>query len=92
MSVVKNINKFKSFITKNGVGSNDVVSDSVRSYLTYIKQTAKHTQIEINSDSLNSSSDIDDFVQELKLSGKVSKKTITNYTSAMKQYVKMVNS
>lgn len=92
MSVVKNINKFKSFITKNGVGSNDVVSDSVRSYLTYIKQTAKHTQIEINSDSLNSSSDIDDFVQELKLSGKVSKKTITNYTSAMKQYVEMVNS
>lgn len=92
MSLVKNINKFKTFITENGVGSNDVVSDSVRSYLTYIKQTAKHTQLEINSDSLNSESDIDDFVRELRLSGKVSKKTISNYTSAMKQYVDMVNS
>ena len=92
MSTVKKIKEFQEYITEDGVGRNDVVSDSHRSYLTYLKQTAKHTQLEINPDSLKSDSDINDFVNELKLSGKVSKKTVSNYTSAMKKYVEMVNS
>lgn len=91
MSKVKNQQEFREYLINNGVGQNDRVSDSVTSYMSYIKHVAKHTQMDVTPESLKNQDDIKLFVDELYLSGKVSKKTIDNYISAMKQYVSMVS-
>jgi site-specific recombinase XerD len=90
MSIVKNLKGFKDYITINGVGQNDKVANSVNSYVSYIKHVAEHSGVDVTSDSLKNDEDINYFISELKISGKVSNKTIKNYVSAMKQYVKMV--
>ncbi len=81
--------EYISYITQRGVGSNDKVADSVRSYVSYLNSVQKHLGVEIGPKSLSCASDIERLSR--MLSGKVSDKTIGNYVSAMKQYVSMVN-
>jgi len=80
--------KYKQFIKQQGVGSNDKVADSVKSYLSYLRSVCRHLNINISANNLRSEHDIQHF--SLRLKGKVSEKTISNYGSAMKQYIKMV--
>jgi hypothetical protein len=89
---VKRLEDYKRFIKQHGVGDNDKISDSVRSYVIYLKRSSKHSSLDINPESLNHQEDIDKFVDKIKLSGVVSTKTINNYKSAMKLYVAMVAS
>ena len=79
---------FRTYIEQKGVGSQDRVSDSVKSYIYYINCVSKHSGINIGPATLASDIDVQNLVQKIK--GKVSKKTIQNYKSAMNQYVSMV--
>ena len=74
-----------------GVGDNDVAGDSVKSYLSSMRQIAKHSGFDITSTTLRNSSDIEKFANQISKNGEVSEKTIKNYISAMKQYVAMVS-
>lgn len=80
--------KFEEYIRAEGVGQNDRVADSVKSYVSYLNSVARHLNIEVSPSSLRTSENIQNIC--LKLAGKVSEKTINNYKSAMKQYVAMV--
>lgn len=82
---------YQQFIQDQGVGKNDNVADSIQSYISYLKSISKHLDIEINSQTLSSEADIAILSTKLFKLGVVSDKTIKNYGSAMKQYVKMLH-
>ncbi len=80
--------KFEEYIRAEGVGQNDKVADSVKSYVSYLNSVSRHLDIEVSPASLRTPENIQSIC--LKLAGKVSKKTINNYSSAMRQYIAMV--
>ncbi|KZY75824.1 hypothetical protein A3740_25705 [Oleiphilus sp. HI0068] len=83
--------KYEKYIKEQGVGSNDNVADSVKSYISYLNSVQKHLDIMINENTLSSDSDIRKITSKLSEANKVSNKTINNYRSAMRQYVAMVS-
>lgn len=86
--MIKFEKEYEYFIEKNGVGSNDIVASSIKSYISYLNSVSRHLKITIAPETLRTMLDIETLSSQLK--GKVSDKTIKNYGSAMKQYVKMV--
>jgi hypothetical protein len=86
--MIVNEAKYIDWITKNGVGQNDIVSSSILSYVSYLNSVSKIINQDISEFTLNSESSIDLIVN--KIQGKRSQKTINNYKSAMRQYVRMV--
>ena len=86
--MIVNEAKYIDWITKNGVGQNDVVSSSISSYVLYLNSVSRIINQDISEFTLNSESSIDVIVN--KIQGKRSQKTINNYKSAMRQYVRMV--
>ena len=82
--------KYQTYIKTEGVGSNDKVADSIKSYISYLTSVSRHLNITISPKTLSSEIDIVNISNKLK--GKVSDKTIKNYGSAMRQYVSMVKS
>ncbi|MDA8945554.1 hypothetical protein N9H12_00600 [Flavobacteriales bacterium] len=86
--MIVNEAKYIDWITKNGVGQNDVVSSSISSYVSYLNSVSRIINQDISEFTLNSESSIDVIVN--KIQGKRSQKTINNYKSAMRQYVRMV--
>ena len=83
-------NRFEAFIKANGVGSNDRVADSVKSYISYLNSVQKHLDISIGPKNLSTEVDIVNISENLKKKTSLSPKTIKNYGSAMRQYVAMV--
>ena len=81
-------NEYENFIVKNGVGSNDKVASSIKSYISYLNSVGRHLKITVSPKTLKNMHDVETLSSQLK--GKVSDKTITNYGSAMKQYIAMV--
>jgi len=82
--------KYRSYIKARGVGSNDRVGDSIKSYISYLNSVSRHLNITVGPKTLSSERDIANLSNKLKR--KVSDKSIKNYGSAMRQYVSMVNS
>jgi len=82
-------NKYEEFIIENGVGANDVVADSVKSYISYLNSVSNHLEITVSPLTLSSENDIQNLAAQLE--GKVSAKTIKNYRSAMAQYINMIS-
>ena len=82
--------EYQSYIKSKGVGSNDKVADSIKSYISYLNSVSKYLNITITPKTLRTETDIEEISKKLK--GKVSEKTIKNYGSAMKQYISMVQS
>ncbi|MCI5162924.1 MAG: hypothetical protein D3917_13090 [Candidatus Electrothrix sp. AX5] len=80
--------QYEEFIKQKGVGSNDVVADSVKSYVSYLNSVSRYLEITVGPSTLASDADIQNIAKNLK--GKVHDKTINNYKSAMKRYVEMV--
>lgn len=80
--------KFEEFIRAEGVGRNDKVADSVKSYVSYLNSVSRHLSIEVTPSTIKTPENIQNIC--LKLSGRVSEKTIHNYKSAMRQYIAMV--
>jgi len=89
--MIEQLNEFESYIISKGVGSNDRVSDSVKSYISYLNGVSRHLGININPRTLSLESDVIILAKHLSEGRKVSEKTIKNYKSAMKQYIQMVH-
>ncbi|MDD3008302.1 MAG: site-specific integrase [Arcobacter sp.] len=87
--MVDKIELFEKYIIKQGIGSKDKVANSVKSYVSYLNSVSKYLNQDINYLVLNTNEDIENI--SIKLKGKVSDKTIKNYKSAMKHYIKMNN-
>lgn len=84
--------KYVAYIKANGVGSNDKVADSCKSYISYLNSVQKHLGISISASTLSREVDIVNISEKLKKQTTLSDKTIKNYGSAMKQYVSLVAS
>ena len=83
--------KYQSFIKSKGVGANDKVADSVKSYVSYLESVSRHLNITISPRTLSSEIDIENISKKLKRK-KVAEKSIKNYGSAMRQYINLVKS
>ncbi len=79
---------FLDFIACQGVGSKDLVASSSESYISYLNSVAKLIGSDIAPAMLRTESDVRNIAS--RISGKRKEKTISNYCSAMRQYVAMV--
>lgn len=80
---------YQAYITEKKVGSNDKVADSVKSYISYLDGVTKHTGIDITRKTLSTEKQLDTLSGQCE--GKVEKRTISNYRTAMRHYVNFVN-
>lgn len=90
--MIQHQEKYVIYIKANGVGSNDKVADSCKSYISYLNSVQKHLGISISANTLSTEVDIVNISEKLKKQTTLSDKTIKNYGSAMKQYVSLVAS
>jgi hypothetical protein len=81
-------NQYHTWITARGVGSNDLVASSPDSYVSYLNTVSELIGKDISPTVLSSEDGIEEIARSIK--GRRAPKTITNYKSAMRQYVAMV--
>ena len=86
--MIKNEQKYLKWIENNGVGSNDQVASSTKSYISYLNSVSKLICEDISEKNLYNENCID--IISTKISGLKSDKTISNYKSALRQYLRMV--
>lgn len=80
--------QYVEFIRLQGVGERDLVADSRKSYVSYLNTVSEELGIEIGPLTAGTHADIDHLLTQLE--GRKAKKAISNYRSALRQYVKMV--
>lgn len=80
--------EYYAWIKAAGVGSKDRVASSRDSYVGYLKKVSELIGKDISPEILSSEADVERIASEI--AGRMAPKTITNYKSAMKQYVAMV--
>ena len=88
--MIRYLNEYYTWIVAAGVGSNDRVASSPDSYVSYLNTVSKLLEKEVSPEILSNDSDVENIARQLE--GRRAPKTITNYKSAMKQYVAMVQS
>lgn len=76
------------YIAASGVGSNDTVADSQKSYISYLNSVSRLLGVDVSPRLLSTEEDVAEVASQLK--GKAADKSISNYRSAMRQYVAMV--
>ncbi len=80
--------EYYAWIESRGVGSNDLVASSPDSYISYLNSVSKLIRKDISPELLSTEEDVERIARSME--GRRSPKTITNYKSAMRQYVAMV--
>ena len=80
--------KYYAWIKSHGVGSNDSVASSPDSYVSYLNSVSKLIGRDISPELLSTVEDVARIARSME--GRRSPKTITNYKSAMRQYLAMV--
>ena len=88
--MIKNEQKYLKWIEKNGVGKNDYVASSTQSYISYLNTVSKLIGEDISEKNLHNENCVNEIAD--KLNGLRSPKSISNYKSALRQYVEMVRS
>lgn len=78
------------FITSRGVGSNDRVASSPKSYVSYLNGVSRLLGRDITPAMLRSEDDVSNVMR--RLSGQRELATLRHYQTAMRQYVAMVQS
>tara|TARA_R110001583_G_scaffold120243_3_gene271502 strand:- start:394 stop:690 length:297 start_codon:yes stop_codon:yes gene_type:complete len=86
--MIKNEQKYLEWIENNGVGSNDKIASSTKSYISYLNVVSILIGEEISEKNLFSENCVETISKKLK--GLRSEKSILNYKSALRQYVRMV--
>ncbi len=80
--------EYYAWIESRGVGSNDLVASSPDSYVSYLNTVSALIGKDISPDILSTEEDVERIARSIE--GRRAPKTITNYKSAMRQYVAMV--
>ena len=71
--------KYECFLREHGVGINDQVADSVKSYISYLTSVSRKLSIDIGPQLFSSNLDIEELSNQLTKLGKVSGRIIRNY-------------
>ena len=86
--MIKNEVRYLQWIERNGVGKKDSIASSPKSYISYLNTVSQIIEEDISEKNLYNENCI--LLMEEKMKGKRSAKSISNYKSALRQYVKMV--
>ncbi len=86
--MIKNEPKYLEWIERNGVGKNDLVASSTKSYISYLNTVSKLIGEDISEKNLYHETCVIEIANKLK--GMKSQKSISNYKSALRQYAEMV--
>jgi hypothetical protein len=86
--MIKNEGKYLEFIERNGVGKNDLVASSTKSYISYLNTVSKLIGEDLSEKNLYDENCVNEIANRLK--GLRSEKSISNYKSALRQYVEMI--
>lgn len=86
--MIQNEQKYLAWIMRNGVGKNDLIASSPKSYISYLNTVSKLIKEDISERNLYDENCVIEIAKKLK--GQRSDKSISNYKSALRQYVKMV--
>lgn len=86
--MIKNERKFLEWIEIKGVGANDHVASSTKSYISYLNTVSKLIDEDISEKNLYDENCVIEIAN--KLNGLRSQKSVSNYKSALRQYVAMV--
>lgn len=76
------------YIQKQGVGDNDQVASSPKSYISYLNSVSRLIKKDITPNILRSEEHIKNILNQIR--NERADNTIRNYGSAMRQYVNMV--
>ena len=80
---------YKAWIKARGVGSNDQIGDSVKSYVSYLKRVSKELRMEIGPKTVRNRADAETIADRLIEKG-VNKGTASNCKTALNHYADMV--
>ncbi len=86
--MIEHESQYLEFIRARGVGANDRVASSPDSYVSYLKSVSKLLAQDITPALLRSETDVKAILR--KIARRRAPKTISNYRSAMRQYVAFV--
>jgi len=86
--MIKNETNYLQWLENQGVGKKDNVASSPKSYISYLNTVSQIIGEDISEKNLYNEGCIDSM--EKKMHGARSAKSISNYKSAMRHYVKMV--
>lgn len=86
--MIKNKELYMEFLIQNGVGKNDVVASSPKSYISYLNGVSKLLNCEISEAIIQNQIDIDNIINGLK--GQRKKTTLQHYKTALNQYLKFL--
>lgn len=89
--MIKNEQEYMNWIESQGVGRNDNVASSIKSYVSYLNSVSRIINEDISKENLYSENCISDIVDKIRKVGR-NIKSIPNYQTAMRQYVRMVES
>ena len=87
--MIKNERKYLEFIEIKGVGKNDSVASSTKSYISYLNTVSKLINEDISEKNLYNENCVNEIANKIK--GLRSDKSLSNYKSALRQYVAMVD-
>lgn len=90
IAVIEYKELYVRFITSRGVGSNDRVASSPKSYVSYLNGVSRLLNQDITAAMLRSEDDVSNVMR--RLSGKRKEATLRHYQTAMRQYAAMVRS
>lgn len=79
---------YLEYIKRRGVGANDHVADSRKSYVGYLEGVSRTLGLPIAPQLLRTYDDVENVAR--RLAGQRSPSTINNYRSAMRRYAEMV--
>ncbi len=83
--MIENELEYFEYIKRLGVGKNDIVSSSPKSYISYLNSVSKILNHDINRSLITSKKDILNIINQMK--GKRAKSTLLNYKTALNQYL-----
>jgi hypothetical protein len=86
--MIKNERKYLEWIKANGVGQNDQIASSTKSYISYLNTVSKLLGEDISESNLYNEKCVLQIAEKLK--GLRSEKSISNYKSALRQYSQMI--
>ena len=88
--MIEHQSMYLDFIASRGVGKNDKVASSQKSYVDYLNRISKELSVDVNPALLRTESDVERIAAKLTRL-KVNKGSIDNITVAMRHYVAMVS-
>ena len=87
--MIQHENMYLDFIASRGVGKNDKVASSQKSYIDYLNRVSKELSVDVTPALLRTTSDVERIAAKLKRL-KVNAGSIDNIAVAMRHYVDMV--